>query len=208
MKLHPQPCVLKLSLPVIMKLIPKPCVLLKFCTFHYEAPSTAICATDFLYLSLRKLFHSSVCKCHSLSDIMKFLSQLSGILTFCTFHYEAPSTALCATDNLYFSLWSYTHSSVCYWHSVPVIMKLLQQPCVLLILCSFHYGAPSKALFPTDIPYMSISCSFHSSLCYWHTVPFINKLIPQICVFLIICNCPYEAPFTVLCATDTVRIFM
>jgi len=149
-----------------MKLLPQLSVLLTFCTCHYEAPFTALCATNILYLSLWSSFHSSLCNWHSVPVIMKLLPQPSVLLTFCTCHYEAPSTALCATNILYLSLWSSFHSPLCYWHSVPVIMKLLPQPSVLLTFCTCNYEAPTTALCATDILYLSLWSFFHSPLCY------------------------------------------
>jgi len=152
------------SVPVIMKLLPKLCVLLTFCTCNYEAPSIVLSATDILYLLLWSSFHSSVCYWHSVHVIMKLLPQLWFLLTFRTCHYEVPSTALCATDILYLFLWSSFHSSVCYWHSLPISMELLPQLCVLLRVCTCNYEAPSTALCATDILYLSLWSSFHSSV--------------------------------------------
>ena len=81
---------------------------------------------------------------------MKLFAQLSVLLTFCTYHYEALSTALCASNFLCLSLWSSFHISLCYWHSVSVTMKLLPQLFVLLTFCTCNYEAPSTDLVATN----------------------------------------------------------
>jgi len=155
-----------------------------------------------MYLLLRSSFHSYVCKGHSVHVIMKLLPQLYVLHTFGTCHYEALSTALCATDILYLSLWCSCYSFLCYWHSVPVIMMLLSQICVLLKFCTSHYEAPSTALCATDIVCQALRSSFHSSVCFWLSVPVIMKLLPQFYVLMTCFTCYFEAPSTALSATD------
>ena len=184
-----------------MKLLPQLFLLLTFCNCHYESPSTALCATDILFLLLWSSIHSPVSYWHSLSLIMNFLPQPSVLLSFSTSHYEAPSTILYATYILYLSLWSSFHSYVCYWLSVPVFMKLLPHLCVLLTFWTCHYESPSTALCATAILYLSLWSSFHSSVCFLLSVPLIMNLLPQLSVLLTFCTCHYETPSTALCAT-------
>ena len=191
-----------LSIPVILKLLPQLCVLLTFCSCHYEAPSTALCVTNILYLSLWNSLHSYLCYRHSVPVFMNLFQQLSVMLKFCTWHYEAPSTVLCATDIMFLSLWSYFHSSVCYCHFLPVIMKILPQLFVQQTSCTSFYEVLSTALCATDILYLSLWSYFQSSVWYLHSVPLIMKLLPQLCMLLSFCTCHYEANSTALCATD------
>ena len=224
------------SVSVIMKLLSQLCVLLTFCTSHYEAPSTALCATDILLQALRNSFHRSECFSHSVPLIMKILlqfyellisctsylellPQLCVILTFCKCYCGAPSKELYATDILHLSLWSSFHSSVSFWHSVPVIMKLLLELCVLLTFvtlimklhphlcvlltfCSCFYESPSTFLCGIVILYLSLWSSFHRCVCYWQSVPVLMKFLPQLNVLLIFCACQYELSAKALCATD------
>ena len=177
-------------------------LLLTFWTYHYEFPSTVLCTTDILHLSLWSSFHSSVCIGHSVSVIMKILPQFDVLLTFCISHYEAPSTALCHTDILYRALRRSFQNTVCFWIFVPVIMKLLPQPYVLLASCTCYFEAISTTLCVTDIMYMSLWSFFQMSVCHWRSVPVIMKLLPQLNMLLTFCTCNYEAPFKFLCATD------
>ena len=161
------------SVPVIMMLFPQLLVLLSFCTCHCKALSKALCATVILYLSLWSSFHSSLCYWHSLYISKEPLPQLCWLLSFSNSHYEAPSTTQCTTEILFLSLWISLHSYLFYWISVPFILNLFQQFSVLQIFCTSHYEPPSTALCATDIVYMSVWSSFHSSVCYFHSVPFI-----------------------------------
>ena len=172
------------------------------CTWHYEVNSKDICSNSIMYLSLWSSFHSPVCKYHSVSVIMKLFPQLSALLTLCTCHYEAIPTVLFDNDIRYMSLWSSFHSSVCHWHSVCVIMKLLPQVSLLLIFCTCHYEAPFTAICVSDILYMSLWTSFHSYLWYRFPITVIMKLHPLSWVLLIFCTSEYEALSTYLCATD------
>jgi len=133
---------------------------------------------------------------------MKFLPKFCALLTFCTCLYEVPTTAPCVTDILFLSLRSSFHSSVCYWHSVIVIMKLLLQICVLLTFCSYHYEVLSTVLCTTDILHLSLWSSFYSSVCIGHSVPVIMRLLPQHDVLLTFCISHYESPSAALCDTD------
>jgi len=215
-------------------------VVLTFCSSHYEAPSTSLCATDFLYLSIWSSFHSSLCNCHSvpviinllpvlcatdilylslyipstahssndilylslcrsfhsclcysqsLPVLMKLLPQLCVLHSNCTCHYVAPSINTCGSDLLYLSIWSSFHISGCYWHSVPSIMKLFPKLSEQLIFRIWHYVSHSTVLFATCILYLSFWCSFQSSLCYWHSVLVIMKILPQLRVLLAFYTC-------------------
>jgi len=190
------------SVPLIMKLLPQLCVLLSYCTCHYEVTSTALCATDILYLSLWSSFQISVCYWHSVPLFMKLFPQLCVLLTFGACHYDATSTSLCAIVILYLLIWSSIHISMCYWHSIPVIMNFLPELCVLLTFSSCHCEAPSTALCAPDSLYLSLWNSFHSTVCFWLSVPVIMKLLPQLCVLLTFFSCNYVSPSSALCVSD------
>ena len=166
-----------------MKLLPPFCLLLTFCSSHWKGPSINLCATDILYLSLWSSFHSSVWYCHNVPVIMKLHPQPCVLLTFCICHYEVPSTAHISNDILHLSICRSFHSSLCYSHSVPVIMKLLPKICVLLSLFTCHYVALSLNTCGSDILLLSLWSSFHIS------------------VILTFCTCLYEAFSTALFAT-------
>ena len=224
------------SVHYIMKLLPLLCVLLTLCSCHYEASSTALCATvrfylslwksfhnfcatdilylllwssstalcatDILYLSLWSYFQSSVWYWHSVPLFMKLFPQLCVLLTFGACHYDATSTSLCAIVILYLLIWSSIHISMCYWHSIPVIMNFLPELCVLLTFSSCHCEAPSTALCAPDSLYLSLWNSFHSTVCFWLSVPVIMKLLPQLCVLLTFFSCNYVSPSSALCVSD------
>ena len=225
-----------LSVNIFKKLFPQLCLLPSFCTCHYVALTINFFAKFILYVSLWKSFHSSLCYWHFVHDIMNLIPQFSELLTFCSRHYEspttflganfmwynllkAPSTSLWATIFLNMSLRSYFHSSVFYWHSVTIIikvlppllcywnsvtlfMKLRPQSVVILSFCTCHYEAPFTALCGTDFQNMSLWSSFHNSLWYWHSVPVIMKVVPQLCVPVTFCTFNYEAPSSSLGDTD------
>ena len=170
------------SVPVIMKLLPQLSVILMFCNFHYEVPSKALCATDILYLSLGSYYQWFLCYWHSVPFFMKLLPQPCVLITFSTCRYEAHSTAFCATDIRCMSKWSSFHLSLCYCHSVPVIMKLIPHLCVFLIFCNCHYETPCTTLSAIDLLYLSLWNSIYSPVYYWYSVPLIMKLIPQLCL--------------------------
>jgi len=166
------------SVRVIKELLPQLSVILTFCTYHYGSRSTAFCAINILYALLWTSFHFSVFQCHSVLVVKNLLPHLYELLTFWNCHYESNSPALCAPDILYLSLWSSIHSFVCYWYSVPVIMKLLPSLSLILTFCTCLYEVTSTALCDTDILYLSFWSSFQSLICYWHSVHFIIKLQP------------------------------
>jgi len=133
------------------EVFPQPSVQLIFCTCNSEDHSTAICATDILYLSLWNSFHSSVCYSLAVLVVKKFLPNFCVLKIFCTCYYEGLSTALCATNIPYLSIWSSFHSSLCYYHSAHIFKYIHELLCELYLFRTCHHEVFSTALCVSDI---------------------------------------------------------